>query len=93
MSPGGNLKLGDRVAVNGYGCAGTVRFVGDRHSKGAPRIGVELDEAAGKNNGIANDHENFSCPPNRRVLLPPTRVAAAEVFRSALVCIPGAHRR
>ena len=59
MSPGGNLKLGGRVAVKGYDCAGTVRFIGDHHSKGAPRIGVELDEPAGKNNGTVSDHEYF----------------------------------
>ena len=89
MSPGGDRKLGDRVAVKYFDCAGTVRFVGDHHSKGTPRIGVELDEPVGDNDGTVDDHCYFSCPPNRGVLLLPTKVTDTAGIEPALVSIPG----
>ena len=46
----GDVSVGDRVSVDGKG-HGVVRFVGPHAKSGKPRIGVELDEALGKNNG------------------------------------------
>jgi len=82
-------KVGDRVAVKGYDCIGTVRFVGDHHESGKPRIGVDLDEAIGKNSGTVGGHEYFSCPSKRGVLAAPSKISDAESFGSMLVTIPG----
>ena len=46
----GDVSVGDRVAVEGKG-NGVVRFVGPHAAYGTPRIGVELDDPVGKNNG------------------------------------------
>ena len=45
-----DVAVGDRVSVEGKG-AGVVRFVGPHAENGKPRVGVELDDAVGKNNG------------------------------------------
>ena len=47
---GFDVSVGDRVAVEGKG-NGVVRFVGLHAENGQPRIGVELDDPVGKNNG------------------------------------------
>ena len=47
---GADVAVGDRVSVEGKG-AGVVRFVGPHAENGKPRVGVELDDAVGKNNG------------------------------------------
>ena len=47
---GADVAVGDRVSVEGKG-AGVVRFVGPHAENGQPRVGVELDDAVGKNNG------------------------------------------
>ena len=46
----GNVSVGDRVTVEDKG-DGVVRFVGPHAMSGKLRIGVELDQALGKNNG------------------------------------------
>ena len=47
---GDDVSVGSRVAVEGKG-NGVVRFVGLHAENGKPRIGVELDDPVGKNNG------------------------------------------
>ena len=47
---GDDVSVGSRVAVKGKG-TGVVRFVGRHAENGQPRIGVELDDPVGKNNG------------------------------------------
>ena len=42
--------VGRRATVGGYG-KGTVRFVGTHVESGSPKVGVELDNPDGKNNG------------------------------------------
>ena len=46
-----NTDIGKRVTVEGYDCKGTVRFVGVHVTQKLERIGVELDDPVGKNNG------------------------------------------
>ena len=43
--------VGRRCVVEGYEVQGVVRFVGAHATKKGPRVGVELDEAVGINNG------------------------------------------
>ena len=58
MSPEGEdfgsftrADLGCQVAVQGYACPGTLRFVGLHAVSGTPRCGVELELPLGKNDG------------------------------------------
>ena len=69
------FTVGQRVDVQGYSCAGTVRFVGLHHKEHTPRVLVELDEAIGKNNGTVGGHLYGACPDNRGVLTIPGKVA------------------
>eukprot|EP00041_Stephanoeca_diplocostata_P022917 m.554160 g.554160 ORF g.554160 m.554160 type:complete len:476 (+) comp22176_c0_seq2:671-2098(+) len=68
------IKVGNHVNVEEYG-AGVVRFVGPHHTSGALRIGVELTEANGKNNGTVKGHEYFQCKAGHGVLVGPKRCA------------------
>ena len=44
--------VGKRVVVQGYdGIKGTIRFVGEHAEDGTARVGVEMDDSVGKNNG------------------------------------------
>jgi hypothetical protein len=40
-----------RCAVEGYQAQGIIRFVGPHATKKGARVGIELDEAVGRNNG------------------------------------------
>ena len=72
------FAVGDRVAVDamregakvelGFG---TVKFVGDHHKSGEPRVGVVLDNPRGKNDGTVGGHTYFACPPNHGTLAKP----------------------
>jgi len=59
-----DISTGDRCTVVNRG-RGTVRFVGS--VGGVPRIGVELDEARGLNDGIARGTRYFQCLPKHGV--------------------------
>ncbi|CAK9003992.1 Centrosome-associated protein 350 (Cep350) (Centrosome-associated protein of 350 kDa) [Durusdinium trenchii] len=64
--------VGERVQVKmktGM-CCGTVRFNGTTHS-GGHRIGVELDEPVGKNDGSVKEHRYFTCAAKHGVFLHP----------------------
>lgn len=44
--------VGKRVVVQGHdGVKGTIRFVGEHAEDGTARVGVEMDDPVGKNNG------------------------------------------
>ena len=72
------FKLGDRVTVEGYGVPGTVRFLGKHAETGGKRVGVELDDAIGKNTGTVGGHQYFQCPAKHGVLTLPKKVTPAE---------------
>ena len=75
--PTSHLKHGARVSVHGYDCVGSVRFVGNHHLDGAPRIGIELDDAIGKNNGTIKGHHYFTCTGGHGLLVKPDKVRQA----------------
>jgi hypothetical protein len=72
------LKEGNRVSVWGYG-AGTVRFLGKHAHKKHKRVGVELDQPVGLNNGTVNGHTYFVCEDGHGLLVVPSK--AARLFR------------
>jgi hypothetical protein len=66
------LKEGMRVSVWGYG-AGTVRFIGKHAHKRTKRVGVELDQPVGLNNGTINGHTYFVCEEGHGLLVVPSK--------------------
>lgn len=71
------FKVGDRVVVDGFEGAATVRFVGAHHLLGKPRIGVEFDnDGVGKHNGTVKGHCYFTCKNKRGLLCKPIIITA-----------------
>jgi dynactin 1 len=60
INPNGPFEVGQRVWT-ADGRAGTVRYSGPTEFAPGEWIGVDLDEALGKNNGSVNDKEYFKC--------------------------------
>jgi hypothetical protein len=67
-------SIGARCSVSGYPSTGTIRFVGLHKQNLNPRVGVELDEQVGKNNGIVQGTVYFSCPAGHGLLVAPNKV-------------------
>ena len=61
-----SFKLGDRVWVGGTK-AGVIKYIGATKFAPGDWVGVELDEAQGKNDGSVAGETYFSCPPNHGV--------------------------
>lgn len=89
MAPGGNVgmapvpgfeieDLGRRVKLSSSKLTGTglLRFVGLHKQKGVPRVGIEMDDAVGLNDGALNGGADryFTCAPNCGVLSNPAKV-------------------
>lgn len=63
-----------------------------------PRVGVELDNAVGKNNGTINSHTYFNCRDEHGVLVVPAKIAIptkAPVLarRASQPCVGGGNDR
>ncbi|KAL4236501.1 CAP-Gly domain-containing linker protein 4 [Mactra antiquata] len=67
------IEVGDRVIVAGQR-KGTIKFVGE--TKFAPGVwyGIELDRAAGKNDGSVNSVKYFTCKMKHGVFAPLSRI-------------------
>lgn len=70
------LQLNQRVLVRGTHL-GTVRFVGGVSYAKGEFVGVELDEAVGKNDGQVKGVRYFTCPKNHGLLARPYDVEEA----------------
>ena len=81
----GPQHIGLAVSVSGYGCKGRLRFVGTHKQHNTPRIGVEFDEPAGKNDGTVGGHAYFSCLPGHGVLCVPNKVQLLDVQQDLAV--------
>eukprot|EP00004_Rigifila_ramosa_P019339 TRINITY_DN4899_c0_g1_i1.p2 TRINITY_DN4899_c0_g1~~TRINITY_DN4899_c0_g1_i1.p2 ORF type:complete len:255 (+),score=61.67 TRINITY_DN4899_c0_g1_i1:56-766(+) len=72
------LPLGARCEIYG-GRRGAIRFVGPAPALGSGTwVGIELDEATGKNNGTVNGIRLFSCAPSHGIVLRPDKVAVGD---------------
>ena len=70
--------IGTRCMVEGYNSIGTIRFVGEHIHAGGFRVGVELDDAIGRNNGTVRDHKYFECEDKKGVLVAPHKVSKVD---------------
>ena len=70
--------VGSRCMVEGYDSIGTIRFVGEHVHMGGFRVGVELDDAIGRNNGTVRDHKYFECEDKKGVLVAPHKVSKVD---------------
>ena len=70
--------INKRCMVEGYDCIGTIRFVGKHAHENVMRIGIELDEAIGKNNGIVREHKYFDCDNNKGILTSARKVSLVD---------------
>ncbi|XP_060575926.1 CAP-Gly domain-containing linker protein 3-like isoform X5 [Ruditapes philippinarum] len=77
------IEVGDRVIVAGQR-KGTIKFVGE--TKFAPGIwyGIELDRAAGKNDGSVNGMKYFTCKMKHGVFAPLSRIQKEHIKRKRL---------
>jgi dynactin 1 len=81
-SPTGNeisseLKIGVRAQVQGK--VGVIRFVGTTHFQTGKWIGIELDDAQGKNSGVVQGKRYFDCKTNHGMFVRPSQVKVHQV--------------
>lgn len=69
LSPGQVITLTD-------GRQATVRFVGDTHFAAGDWIGIELDDATGKNDGAVQGERYFDCEPGYGMFVRPPAISA-----------------
>ena len=63
------LKVGCRVLVKDKSLEGTVKFIGTTLFAPGKWIGVELDDAKGKNNGTIQGKSYFQCNDNHGLMV------------------------
>ena len=68
-----DLSVGSRVIVNNE-LSGTIRYVGSTSFQTGKWVGVELDEALGKNSGVVQGKRYFDCKNNHGVFTRPTNI-------------------
>lgn len=77
------LSMGAKVVVNGD-LSGTIRFYGTTSFQTGKWVGVELDEATGKNSGVVQGKRYFECKPNHGVFVRPANVKIIDVNKTKL---------
>lgn len=63
------MKVGSRALVKDKNLEGTVRFIGTTTFAPGKWIGIELDDAKGKNNGLIQGKAYFQCPDNHGLMV------------------------
>uniref|UniRef100_A0A7S1B106 CAP-Gly domain-containing protein n=1 Tax=Noctiluca scintillans TaxID=2966 RepID=A0A7S1B106_NOCSC len=64
-----SLSLGDRVMVGLLKTGGSIRYIGTTDFSTGRWVGVELDEAIGKNDGSVKGVSYFRCPQQRGIFV------------------------
>lgn len=65
--------LGVQCTVRGYDTKGVIRYVGSDQN-GRTRVGVELDDPLGKNDGEVKGYRYFTCDKKKGILVNPRKV-------------------
>ncbi|XP_050401575.1 CAP-Gly domain-containing linker protein 3 isoform X2 [Patella vulgata] len=68
------LKLGDKIIVGGTK-TGVLQYCGPTEFATGVWAGIELDEAAGKNDGGIGGISYFKCPPNHGIFAPINKIS------------------
>lgn len=63
------FKVGCRVLIKDKNLEGVVKFIGTTLFAPGKWVGVELDEAKGKNNGNVQGKAYFHCPDNHGLMV------------------------
>lgn len=71
--PQPSLNIGQRALVANK-VQGIIRYIGYTGFASGVWVGIELDEARGKNDGSVNEQRYFTCPANHGVFAPPSKV-------------------
>ncbi|XP_060076603.1 dynactin subunit 1-like isoform X2 [Ylistrum balloti] len=78
MAEGKQLKIGTRVEVIGKGVIGTVAYIGSTLFSSGKWIGVILDDAKGKNNGVVQGKTYFTCEDNHGIFVRQSQIVALD---------------
>eukprot|EP00316_Scyphosphaera_apsteinii_P011679 CAMPEP_0119335742 /NCGR_PEP_ID=MMETSP1333-20130426/90214_1 /TAXON_ID=418940 /ORGANISM="Scyphosphaera apsteinii, Strain RCC1455" /LENGTH=421 /DNA_ID=CAMNT_0007346375 /DNA_START=88 /DNA_END=1353 /DNA_ORIENTATION=+ len=78
------LWLGKRVFVEGKTGTGCVRFVGKTVFANGTWLGVEMDKAVGKHNGVVDGVRYFSCQHEHGLMLPQSAGAVTIASKTAV---------
>eukprot|EP00047_Mylnosiga_fluctuans_P013602 m.32350 g.32350 ORF g.32350 m.32350 type:complete len:1233 (-) comp4987_c0_seq1:52-3750(-) len=86
------VKVGQRVLFVSKNLKATVRFYGDTKFAPGKWVGIELDEAEGKNNGSVQGEKYFDCADNHGMFVKPEQIKAlpAEKTPAAKPAAPAA---
>ena len=77
MSDLSNFQVGQIVELQD-GRVAKVRFTGEAHFAGGYWLGVELDDASGKNDGAVQGQRYFSCKPGYGMFIRPSVATVLE---------------
>lgn len=79
-----HLSVGLEVKIKNKEDMGSaiIRFIGETSFSPGCWVGLELHQGGGKNNGIVNDVQYFTCDDNRGLFVRPSQVEAIEEGKS-----------
>ncbi|XP_021378666.1 dynactin subunit 1-like isoform X2 [Mizuhopecten yessoensis] len=88
MADGKQLKIGTRVEVIGKGVIGAVAYIGTTLFSSGKWIGVILDDAKGKNNGVVQGKTYFTCDDNHGIFVRQSQIVALDSKEPSPVAAP-----
>lgn len=71
MSELSDFQIGQTVELS-TGVKATVQFIGNTHFAPGDWIGIELEDASGKNDGAVQGQRYFDCPPEHGMFIRPS---------------------
>lgn len=83
------LKVGVRVVVKEKNLVGLVKFAGTTLFAPGKWIGIELDEAKGKNNGVIQGKVYFQCRENHGLMVRQNQVQVSYLNHMVPIPSPG----
>ncbi|KAK3094997.1 hypothetical protein FSP39_008880 [Pinctada imbricata] len=78
MADGKTVKVGSRVQLVEKGFIGTVAYVGTTLFSSGKWIGVNLDDAKGKNNGTVQGRSYFTCEDNHGIFVRQSQITVLD---------------